>query len=139
MCLSRITNENPKKTGVGYKVFYNGTEGLIGEIQGDDLKTRPYNKWLLAKDFSYGCNKFLESDTWEPYRSGWHIFKNLKHAKIWKNNSCPFNDAIKKVKYRNAIVCGNQVIWHSESITKKSIRGDVVVADEIYIYKKEIK
>ncbi len=138
MCLDKIYKTKPRKTGTGAKVFTEWQNELFGELQGEDRKPRPYNTWLLARDFSYGKNKPLMSNTWEPYRSGWHIFKNLKSARVWKGKGAP-GSVIRRVKYRNAFVCGNQIIWHSESITKKSTRGDIVVADEIYIYKEEIK
>lgn len=141
MCLSIISETKPGKTGIGYKVFHKKWSGLYGELMGSNGKKRPCYKWLFATDFSYlsdaGNGRMICADSSQQYKSGWHIFKDLKSAITWRGNCLSRNGVIKGVKYRNATTKGKQVI--STADINAIVYGDIVVADEIYIYKKEIK
>ena len=145
MCLDKVYAGKPAEKGVGYKVFRKKENILHGELQGDDKKPRSTRAWLKANDYSSQYDREwklshkliqIDSDSW--YRPGWHIFKDLESAKIWKENVPEEPDRIiKKVKYKNAHTEGKQSIREFEN--EASIYGDVIIADEIYIYKKEIK
>ena len=131
--------------GVGYKVFRKKENILQGELQGDDKKPRSMRVWLKANDYSSEYDrkfrhhhKLIDINMNSQYKSGWHIFKDLESAKIWKENVPEEPDRIiKKVKYKNAHTEGKQGIREFQN--EAYIYGDVIIADEIYIYKKEIK
>lgn len=116
MCLSYVSKEKPKKTGIGYKVFIRSTRFGVTtsrfSFQYMDLRGReevPINKWLTAE----------KVPTWQGYQSGFHIFLNKEDAEKWVGKSSL--SVIRKVRYRGARCQGRQ----------RNCR--VIIADKMFV------
>lgn len=140
MCLSEITDRNPESEGEGYVVLYSRYKKLYGLFYGGRKTT---GRWLNEKDFRggsafpgcsggnyiyfykpYGCGE-------KKYLKGFHIVKNVKDASEYKGFFSweSYSRVIRKVKYRKAIVEGNQY----------GVDGPVIVAKKMYIYPGNVK
>ena len=136
MCLSTVHKTKPKKNGIGYKVFKKTRMGLHGEFQGDQVKLRPTQTWLRANEYYTSLRNFIRSENGNRYCPGWHILESIEAVKVWIGLEGEENRVIKKVRYGNAHTSGLQVICNNGTI-KATAR--IIIADEIYIYKKEIR
>ena len=104
MCLSYITSRTPEPNGIGWKEFLNSSEfrnrwrTLSCAYRQDTSLV--IGRWEVAE---YNCPLICE-DTGEKYSSGFHIWKKSR-----KKASLPiFGIVIRKVKYANAIIEGQQ-------------------------------
>ena len=127
MCLNVVTANNLKKTGVGYKVFHVSKAGnLRGEHFGS--KHRLLRRWLSEiwyRPRTFHKTRMISADrSGQEYPQGWHIYTNKKEALDYANWTY---EIVKKVRYRDAHTEGTQ------------FGREIIVADEIYIYKQEVR
>lgn len=136
MCLERITNENPVKTGIGYKVFKYRKICDYGSLIEEYLEAPcwpdngdKFNLCTFYRDKNYFS--ILTNDD-SCYGTGYHIFKNKEDACLYSCGEARLH--IYKVYYDDAVVEGRQEVW------KRAINdfyyADCVVAKQITLLER---
>lgn len=141
MCLSEITDRNPKPEGEGYVVLSKHNKKLYGAFYGGRKQT---SRWLNEKDFRAGAKEkarspFLNGMTSGKgkyigvgnikYSKGFHIHQNKESALSFLSTDQEAGFCtVRKVKYNKAVIVGRQAGY-----------GPIVVAEEMYIYPGAVK
>jgi len=111
MCLDRLTDHKPCKTG--YKVFYKDGSKIISQVVQDFIERAPnipVGKWIDEEDYrpSYCSGEAIAGRDF-TYPFCFHNFHSLADAKKWKNRT---NEVIYKVAVRKPVVTGLQTLGY---------------------------
>jgi hypothetical protein len=114
------------RAGIGWKVFWNGKEGLQAEIARN--LDRPYKRgtWIKATCMWIGtvtCRRRGKRSYYD-YVSGFHVFLSKKYAIKWSAGNPHL--VVEKVRFRKIHTIGEQSLLGGKEVP-------VVVAEEMYI------
>jgi len=127
MCIS-VDNSfkvkmNAKQEGIGYKVMEK-RKGKYYSDNVDTLKSRPMNRWLKSKKYSYWSGN-MENDF------GWHLFPRLVDAKRYFDGEWHGEDVtvvILEVKFQGLI---SQGFWEFDANMRNIVVKKMLIVKEI--------
>ncbi len=126
MCLHKIMGKPEKTSGIGYKVYVNCNSGVRTATRGlDGTRNWMYGEELNLNQKYTSVKSVVEDDKGKTYKSGFHIFENIKDAKDWKNSGIYDGDVVVKVQYKKARLRGTQKIEGGRK------ERPCIIADEI--------
>lgn len=107
MCLSTVSSEKPKSSGIGYKVFrVDNNENLYPPYY---FTGRPIR--IGEKQVNLNLTNFIYGDDNKKYKAGFHIFATLKGAQAYLLRDSDYH-VIAKVEYKKAYRKGTQCVVH---------------------------
>ena len=118
MCLATLDKEITVEKGTGYKVYCTARrrKKAYPIYRGGPQKT---HTWIRDKR-----KLELQASSGEPYRTGYHVFLNLKDAKRLRRLRCP-GESIRVVEFRDVVAQGIQ--WGAQTVVARQIKiGNVV-------------
>ena len=99
MCLHRVTKQNPKKEGYGWKVF---EKTKCGGLVGQFYNGAKFKEGVWNTDKNPGV---IKDDVYRnfTYPAGFHIYKTRQAARV---NRHSLTETVRKVRYKEALVEG---------------------------------
>lgn len=122
MCLCKVTNWKPEPTGIGFKVVIVRPDGSFHSPLYGGKQIYELNKWVSDYSVYSLDTRDLSIYRRVKYKSGFHIFTELKDARRYFNSIACDHDAgilefgtdesisIVRLEYKDAIVIGTQEI-----------------------------